>query len=107
LCNGEFARFIVTDKELKKANGNILDALPLEIDRINGDQDILNPRFRELSPSLDEISDDEELIDEDCNGKQNLRSNDIKNEFLKVNELIHNLNFAQRYNEGLLNTSKW
>ena len=114
LCNGDYARIIVTDDEIHKArNGNILNALPLSIKEINRDQKILNPSFRELNNIMDDISDDEddnEKYHSSHNGRSNhkkLRSKNAQSEFLKIIEMKNKLCFVQRYNEGLLQTSKW
>jgi hypothetical protein len=99
LCNGWYASWVLTEKEVEKAGG-ILPAIPFDLKKRT---EIPNLRFRRLE--LDEIPDDIHSPGKEINSNRvSTRSKGANDS--RLNELRFNLQFIKRYNDGLLDERK-
>jgi len=101
LCNGWYATWIVTKKEIEGAGGNILDA----IDQIRQDdevkKDIPSLYFRRITDEELPNDRDEELESRGKLGGRVMSRRNDRSDLLKLQELSNTVQFIEAYNEGL------
>ena len=108
LCDGSFALQLYTESEMGAGNGNSQNIIPLAFNE--SAQELLNPFYRELSPSeLDKVcSDDreieaglsEELVSRPSRTQE--RAKKAEKEYDKLITLRNTLSFVKAYNAGPL-----
>jgi len=121
LCDGTYARIVVTDKEIEFAGGDIHNALPLPVEGVEDSkvmvEKIYVPEFCEISPYFFEentlsCEEPEPTSGEGCEKSETKLSRSEKryaDKYDEQEEQIHNLSetfytmqFIQRYNQGYL-----
>jgi len=116
LCNGEYAKPIITDDEMKKANFDISKVIPLPLNEDS--KKIMSPSYRELPRGYEYESEDEPA---DTNGHEqehNLTAREknltrsaqrwkkASSEVHLLSEAKNSLEFIKRYNNGLLERTR-
>mmetsp|Transcript_36890 Transcript_36890/g.55164 ORF Transcript_36890/g.55164 Transcript_36890/m.55164 type:complete len:197 (+) Transcript_36890:3876-4466(+) len=109
LCNGDFARVVVTDEEIKNVGGDILKAIPIPITKEDSDEGVLSPPFYPYS--LDDIPHLESSAPVKEQNSNHLATNESRSSrrrdhLYKLSAMKNNLLFIQKYNKGLINPSK-
>ena len=102
LCDGSYAKWIITDEELQDAGNDIFKAVSSPIiNSMTGKSDILLPTFRKLS-SDEDLPNDNSVEKKNEPKRYSSRNNDATTDTRKLLELKHCLEFCFLYNSGLI-----
>ena len=113
LCNGEYAKCVVTESEIKRAEGDIMKVIPIPLNDLSGGE-ILSPTFRKIrhDSDFDEEESERNMLQNwkkggnevygMTRGRREERIKKAKERFLQLQEMKTSIDFIQKYNQGLI-----